>query len=88
MQTIVETNIHERDAYGCHITVQKIDTDQFHVTVSYPVYNDLGEQVASPEWGDVGTGEEMYLFILATVARAQNVNKRTLRINLPCLQAD
>lgn len=81
------TQIYETEAYGCHITLEQLGAEKFHATVSYQVYNALGVHIASPQWGDVGTGEEIYLFVLKTVARAQNVNKPSIHIDLPCLQA-
>lgn len=79
------TKIHETDAYGCHITIEKLGWDRFHVTVSYKSYNDLGVWVASPEWGNVGTGEQMYQFLLETIARAQGHNKPIIALDLPLL---
>jgi hypothetical protein len=72
--------IYETDAYGCHIIINSLRNNQFHVRISYRVYNTLGEWIANPEWGDIGTGEEMYLFTLKTIARATKINKPIIDI--------
>lgn len=72
--------INETDAYGCHITIEKLDSGLFDVTVSYKSYNALGVHVASPMFGTVGTGSEVYAFIFQVVANACNHNKPILDI--------
>ncbi len=74
------TKIHEIDAYGCHISIEKMSEDYFHATVSYKAYNELGVHIASPEWGELGTGEEVYMFILKTVSRAVKINHPVIDI--------
>lgn len=86
MMNVSTRLIYEIDAFGCHITVEQLSADMFDVTVSYKVYNDLGAHVASPIWGDIGTGEEMYAFIVKTVARAQLVNKPRICVDQPVLE--
>ena len=80
------TKIHETDAYGCHITIEQIGDDRFHGTVSYKSYNEQGKWIASPEWGKVGHGEEIYQFILETIDYAQDHNKQLIVLDLPLLQ--
>jgi len=76
-------SITEMDAYGCHITIEKIRGNEFHVTVSYKIYNDLGVWVASPKWGNVGTGEQSYIFLMKTIARA--VKHNSIILDIPAL---
>lgn len=79
---ILVRQIEEFNLYGCHITLEKLGPDRFHATVDYQVYNALGVHIASPQWGNVGSGEEIYLFVLKTVARAQSCNKPSMALEL------
>jgi hypothetical protein len=70
------------DVYGCHITIEKLGRDKFHVTVTYEIYNDLGVHVGSPFWGEIGTGEKSYKFLQNTLSKVMNVNHPVLDIPL------
>lgn len=77
--------IHRIQAYGCDIALEKIGDDCFHATVGYKSYNQLGEHVASPAYETVGHPEEVYEFILLTIANAQDHNKPIITLDLPLL---
>jgi hypothetical protein len=79
------TRVHKTQAYGCEITLEKIGDDRFHATVSYKSYNQLGEHIATPSPEIIGHPDEVYEFVLLTIADAQDHNKPIITIDLPLL---
>ena len=57
----------ETDVNGKHVSVAKIGKDDYAAEVSYKVYNNKGEHVASPVHVNLGNAKETKEFIIKKV---------------------